>query len=112
MLAHFVHLIVSVSFLLFRPTSVPFCVFTSHSYFVCVQCKWDVNFGVYMCTDVPAKIANCILDFADILSEVAKLTEKVEETESDGRFEWVDSVLVTAVRYGHWVCLTNCNFCK
>ena len=44
--------------------------------------------------------------------EVTKLMEKVQEVNSGGQFEWVDSILVTALRYGYWVSITNCNFCK
>lgn len=28
------------------------------------------------------------------------------------KFEWVDSVLVKAVKEGHWTCLENANLCN
>ena len=29
-----------------------------------------------------------------------------------GRFEWIDSTLVTALRNGHWLMITHANFCR
>ena len=54
-------------------------------------------------------------DFVDIdkmFTEVASLMEQVQQVNCGGQFEWVDSVLVTALRCGHWLFITNCNFCK
>ena len=31
---------------------------------------------------------------------------------SPGRFEWVDSVLVTALHHGHWLVISHANFCR
>ena len=33
-------------------------------------------------------------------------------SEIPGRFEWIDSVLVTAIRQGHWLLISHANFCR
>lgn len=48
----------------------------------------------------------------EILLKINNIVIMIQEDNSAGQFEWVDSVLVTAVRYGHWVCISNANFCK
>ena len=48
----------------------------------------------------------------EVLSQVASLMERIQLGDSGGQFEWVDSALVAALRYGHWLCITNCNVCK
>jgi midasin (ATPase involved in ribosome maturation) len=48
----------------------------------------------------------------EMLLEVSMLVDQVREANSGGQFEWVDSVLVTAVRCGHWLCISNANFCR
>lgn len=43
------------------------------------------------------------------------LAGKLERSNSvnhGGQFEWVDSVLVKALRDGHWVLIDNVNFCR
>ena len=54
----------------------------------------------------------CLTDVGEILSQVMQLMDRIQLGDSGGQFEWVDSVLVTALRYGHWLCVTNCNVCK
>ena len=51
-------------------------------------------------------------DIDEVLSEVSSLASRVQDADSAGQFEWVDSVLVTALKYGHWLCITNANFCR
>ena len=51
-------------------------------------------------------------DTGMVLSELAGLMERTEHWDSNGQFEWVDSVLVTALKHGDWLCITNCNVCK
>jgi midasin len=73
------------------------------------------------------KVKECLLKINDIsralqiplcyginemLLEVSMLVDQVREANSGGQFEWVDSVLVTAVRCGHWLCISNANFCS
>lgn len=57
---------------------------------------------------------HCVLylDVNEILSKIDNVVVMVQEANSGGQFEWVDSVLVTALHYGHWICITNANFCK
>ena len=31
---------------------------------------------------------------------------------NSGRFEWVDSILVTALRQGYWLLISHANFCR
>jgi midasin len=51
-------------------------------------------------------------DVGEVLTDVDSLIERAQQAETGGKFEWVDSVLVAAVRHGHWVCITNCNVCN
>ena len=53
-----------------------------------------------------------IADVGEILSQVVWLKDRIQQGDSGGQFEWVDSVLVTSLRHGHWLCITNCNVCK
>lgn len=33
-------------------------------------------------------------------------------SEVPGRFDWIDSVIVTAIRQGHWLLISRANFCR
>ncbi len=33
-------------------------------------------------------------------------------SEMPRRFEWIDSVIVTAVRQGYWLLISHANFCR
>jgi midasin len=55
---------------------------------------------------------NLSYDVGEILSQVVWLKDRIQQGDSGGQFEWVDSVLVTSLRHGHWLCITNCNVCN
>ena len=40
------------------------------------------------------------------------LTSRVQDEDTAGQFEWVDSVLVRALKYGHWLLISNANLCR
>lgn len=44
--------------------------------------------------------------------KVTKLTERIKSDDCSGQFYWVDSVLVKALREGHWLLISNANFCR
>jgi midasin len=56
------------------------------------------------------------LDFGEF--ELDKIAEKVRnyeafaESDARGRFEWMDSTLVRALEYGHWLLIDNVNLCS
>ncbi|XP_064402600.1 midasin-like isoform X2 [Halichondria panicea] len=55
----------------------------------------------------------CLLhDMSDVLFNLESLRKKISGSESSGQFEWVDSVLVEAVKYGHWLLISHANFCS
>ena len=33
-------------------------------------------------------------------------------TATAGQFEWVDSLLVQAMKHGHWLVISHANFCR
>ena len=44
--------------------------------------------------------------------QVEELSKKSQEIDTSGQFEWVDSVLVKALEHGHWLLISNANFCR
>ena len=46
------------------------------------------------------------------MMQVEELSKKSQEIDTSGQFEWVDSVLVRALEYGHWLLISNANFCR
>ena len=54
----------------------------------------------------------CLLEFEDIVSELSVLASRVQDGDTAGQFEWVDSVLVRALKYGHWLFISNANLCR
>lgn len=51
-------------------------------------------------------------DMESILLKVTALCNKIETCDVSGQFEWVDSILVKAVKYGHWLMISHANFCR
>lgn len=51
-------------------------------------------------------------DVEVLLKESDCLLKRLQESDAAGQFEWVDSVLVRALKYGHWLLVSNANFCK
>ncbi len=47
-----------------------------------------------------------------VLRESNELMARLQKSDTAGQFEWVDSVLVRALKYGHWLLVSNANFCK
>lgn len=43
---------------------------------------------------------------------LVKLMERIRSDDSSGQFHWVDSVLVKALQEGHWLLISNANFCR
>ncbi|XP_035827117.1 midasin-like, partial [Aplysia californica] len=53
--------------------------------------------------------------FSQLKERLASLTSSISSLRPSGRggmFEWVDSMLVKAVRDGHWLLVDNVNFCS
>lgn len=48
----------------------------------------------------------------DVLFNLESLCKRISGSESSGQFEWVDSALVEAVKYGHWLLISHANFCR
>ena len=48
----------------------------------------------------------------EVQKELCLLNSKLQESDAAGQFEWVDSVLVRALKYGYWLLISNANFCK
>ena len=53
-----------------------------------------------------------ILDIREMLSMLEDVNLKFVPGQNPGRFEWIDSVLVTALRWGHWLLISHANFCR
>ena len=51
-------------------------------------------------------------EFENTMLELSVLTDQVKDGDSAGQFEWVDSVLVRALKYGHWLFISNANLCR
>ncbi len=47
-----------------------------------------------------------------ILQSLESLCKKHSNFQSTGRFEWVNSLLVEAVKNGHWLLISHANFCR
>ena len=54
----------------------------------------------------------CLADVKVFKKKLRKLTERVKSDDCSGQFHWVDSVLVKALREGHWLLISNANFCR
>ena len=52
------------------------------------------------------------VDIDEITNEVESLSMRSQSSDSCGQFEWVDSVLVKALKYGHWLLISHANFCR
>ena len=44
--------------------------------------------------------------------EVERIAKELGEANKQGTFEWLDSVLVEAVREGKWLVIDNVNYCS
>lgn len=53
-----------------------------------------------------------ILDLNQLLVDCEILLSKVSSNNKCGQFEWVDSILVTAIKSGYWLSITHANFCR
>ena len=63
-------------------------------------------------TDSRFSLCHLRTGISDILVQVDELSRKSQEIDTTGQFEWVDSVLVRALKYGHWLLISNANFCR
>ena len=89
---------------------------------VCVSVDFNVHVCLhYMLTLAVQFNAACVcilvshlLVLAELLGRASTLQCSLEEWSTHGgtQFEWVDSPLVSALREGHWLILSNANFCK
>ena len=52
------------------------------------------------------------LGVSETLSMLEDVNSDFLSGEIPGRFEWIDSVLVTALRRGHWLLISHANFCR
>ena len=53
-----------------------------------------------------------ITEFENTMLELSVLTNQVKDGDYAGQFEWVDSILVRALKYGHWLFISNANLCR
>uniref|UniRef100_A0A1X7TI19 Midasin n=1 Tax=Amphimedon queenslandica TaxID=400682 RepID=A0A1X7TI19_AMPQE len=51
-------------------------------------------------------------DFQDLLCSCDSLCVKVCGGSTSGQFEWVNSILITALTHGYWLLVTQANFCS
>ena len=62
------------------------------------------------------KFCDCdISEFAKLVEEFRSFGVKLMQSASGhsrGTFEWVDSMLVQALKSGDWLLMDNVNFCK
>ncbi|XP_065904261.1 midasin-like isoform X2 [Dysidea avara] len=49
---------------------------------------------------------------SDLRRTLTDLVQRVTTDDCSGQFHWVDSVLVKALRDGHWLLISNANFCS
>ena len=54
----------------------------------------------------------CVANIKTFRKKLAKLSERINNDDSSGQFHWMDSVLVKALREGHWLLISNANFCR
>ena len=58
----------------------------------------------------------CVLEFLTDLKyfaeEISSLLKCMGGASENHQFEWVDSVLVKALEYGHWLLISHANFCR
>lgn len=70
--------------------------------------------AVTLITVVLTLVCN-ITDFAKLVEEFRGFGVKLLQSasgRSHGSFEWVDSMLVQALKSGDWLLMDNVNFCK
>ena len=51
-------------------------------------------------------------DIQYLKEELQKLNNLILQDRAPGQFEWVDSSLVKALKFGHWLFISNANFCR
>ena len=68
---------------------------------------------IHNCYDVKCILRTnyCVSDLPAVLLDVQRLVDAAA-SDSLGQFEWVDSVLVHAMKHGHWLLLSHANFCR
>ena len=44
--------------------------------------------------------------------ELQHLSDLILPVRAPGQFEWVDSSMVKALKLGHWLLISNANFCR
>ena len=52
------------------------------------------------------------LDISEALFMLEDMNMNFVSSGKSGRFEWIDSVLVMALRRGHWLLISHANFCR
>ena len=66
----------------------------------------------YFCDKDSCIFSLCVADVKGFKKKLRKLTERIKSDDCSGQFHWVDSVLVKALREGHWLLISNANFCR
>ena len=54
----------------------------------------------------------CVANVKIFKKKLGRLAERIRSDDCSGQFHWVDSVLVKALREGHWLLISNANFCR
>ena len=68
------------------------------------------SYLVYELTESPFLLIYCS-DLLSLLPVIDELLHNVGVARS-GQFEWVDSLLVQAIKEGYWMLLSHANFCR
>ena len=53
-----------------------------------------------------------IVDVHSLILECQSLHTKLTKNKYTGQFEWVESLLVSALTNGYWLLISNANFCR
>ena len=53
-----------------------------------------------------------LTDFQELFHSCNSLCDKVSNGSTSVQFEWVNSLLVTALTHGYWLLITQANFCR
>jgi len=61
---------------------------------------------------IESSVTNEINRLSGCLNDIKNRLEVEKSLSHDGRFEWIDSVLVQCLQSGHWLLIDNVNFCS
>lgn len=71
-------------------------------------CNFKISFHIFYLLDL-------VLVCSGVDEKLEKLRQRLADSKAGtggGTFEWVDSILVTALQKGQWLLIDNVNFCR